>query len=625
MAEFKVWAPDRDQIELILDDGGRRVPMEKSERGTWAADVADVGPGARYQLSVDGGPARPDPRSAWQPEGVDGPSVVVDHSGYRWADSSWRGMPLSSAVIYELHVGTFSAEGTFDGVVAHLGHLADLGVNAIELLPVAEASGDRGWGYDGVDLWAPHHAYGGPDGLKRLVDACHAAGIAVVLDVVYNHLGPAGNYLPEFGPYFTEQYNTPWGTAVNMDGRASYGVRDFVVSNALMWLRDYHLDGLRLDAVHAIYDEGALHIMEQLSAAVDGLEARLGRQLWLIAESDRNDPRLCRRRDEHGYGIDAAWDDDFHHALHTVLTGEDGGYYADFGHIGQLAKVFTDAYVYDGAFSELRQRHHGRPATGLPGESFVVCLQNHDQVGNRAFGERTTHLVGTDLAKVGAALVLLSPYVPMLFQGEEWGASSPFQYFTDHKDPELGQAVSEGRRKEHSAPSGSAQPTEPPDPQDPATFERSKLDWSELSGPPHRELLDWYRALISLRRRQPDLGCAHDRTSVAASFDEVARWLVVRRGGFNIVVNLADHDQLVPLPATTRPAGPGREPGEGGEPGEGREPSEGRAATEGRAAVEGGASDGAGGVVLCSAPGAEARPQDGGVLLPARSVAVVGA
>lgn len=525
----------------------RRLAMAQGERGWWSVEAQGAGPGTRYRFSVDGGPPRPDPRSPWQPDGVDGPSAVVDHSAYHWGDQGWRGSSLAEALVYELHVGTFSPEGTFDGAIGHLDYLADLGVKAIELLPVAEASGDRGWGYDGVDLWAPHHAYGGPDGLKRLVDAAHQRGVAVVLDVVYNHLGPAGNYLSEFGPYFTDQYRTPWGQAVNMDSAGSYGVRDFVVSNALMWIRDYHMDGLRLDAVHAIYDESAFHIMEQLSMAVDGLAAQLGRELWLIAESDRNDPRLTRGREQHGYGITAAWDDDFHHALHTVLTGERGGYYADFGQIAQLAKVFTDAYVYDGAFSHQRQRHHGRPAPDLPGWSFVVCLQNHDQVGNRAFGDRSSHLLSTAQLKTGAALLLLSPYVPMLFQGEEWGASSPFQYFTDHKDPELGQAVTQGRRQEHSDPTGKgAASQEPPDPQAVETFDRSKLDWSELHRGPHRELLDWHRQLIALRRHEPELG-ADERKSVSARYDEEARWLIVTRGRFTIAANLSDQPQHLPV------------------------------------------------------------------------------
>ena len=541
--KFEVWAPGPEKVELWLDGGERRLPMERSpRRGTWALDVPGAGPGARYMFSINGGAGRPDPRSAWQPEGIDGPSVLVDHASFAWHDDGWRGFDLGSAVVYELHVGTFSQEGTFEGAITHLDHLVSLGVNAVELMPVAEASGERGWGYDGADLFAPHHAYGGPLGLKRLVDACHGRGLAVVLDVVYNHLGPAGNYLAEYGPYFTDNYQTPWGSAVNFDGPGSYGVRDFVISNAIGWLRDYHIDGLRLDAVHAIHDEGARHIVEELCEAVDCLAEELGRRLWVVAESDRNDPRVVRPRPEHGWGATACWDDDFHHALHAVLTTEGSGYYMNVGSLGQLAKAMRDAYVYDGQFSEFRQRRHGRPADGIDGDSFVVCLQNHDQVGNRAFGERTSALVGTGLLMVRAALLVLSPYVPMLFQGEEWGASTPFLYFTDHKDPSLGRAVTEGRRREHRVGAG----LEVPDPQARETFERSKLDWSELEREPHRGLLEWYRRLLALRRSEPDLA-SHERGATSCSFDEDRRWLVLRRGRFSIAANFSDAPREVPF------------------------------------------------------------------------------
>ena len=404
----------------------------------------------------------------------------------------------------------------------------------------------RGWGYDGVGLWAPHHAYGGPAGLARLVDACHSRGLAVVVDVVYNHLGPAGNYLGEFGPYFTDRYKTPWGDAVNFDGPGSHEVRDFVVKNALMWLHDYHVDGLRLDAVHAIFDESALHILEELAQAVDQLAAKSGRELWLIAESDRNDPRLVRPRDEHGYGLSAAWDDDFHHALHAVVTGERGGYYVDFGRVGQLAKALQDVYVFDGAFSVFRQHRQGRPAGDLPRARFVCCQQNHDQVGNRALGERMSALVSGDLLRVSAALVLLAPFVPMLFQGEEWGAVTPFLYFTDHADPALARAVTEGRRREHPVPAGEGSGSpEAPDPQGPGTFERSRLDWSELGREPHRSLLAWYRALIALRVAEPDL--RGDGASAQVSYDEDARWLIMRRGRFGVAANFSDRPRALRL------------------------------------------------------------------------------
>lgn len=541
MTMFHVWAPGRRRVDLELMPSDR-LPMLPAPFGWWSLDVPEAKPGARYSFSLDGGPGRPDPRSPWQPDGTDGRSAVVDQTAFTWSDDGWGGFGLSTAVIYEMHVGTFSPEGTFDGAIEHLGHLVDLGVTVVEVMPVAEGSGRWGWGYDGADLWAPHRCYGGPEGFKRFVDACHSRGLGVVLDVVYNHLGPAGNYLSDFGPYFTDRYRTPWGWAVNFDGEGSYGIRDFVISNALMWLAEYHVDGLRLDAVHAIFDEGALHILEELSAAVEHLAVDLKRDLWLIAESDRNDPTICRSREQHGYGVDACWDDDFHHALHTVLTGESGGYYRDFGRISQLAKVFRDGYVFDGQFSEFRQRRHGRPAGDLPGASFVCCLQNHDQIGNRAFGDRISALVGPGLLEVGAALVLLSPFVPMLFQGEEWAASSPFLYFTDHQDPELAQAVRDGRRREYPVADG----TEVPDPQSPDTFLRSKLDWSELGRSSHRDMLEWYRRLIALRRREPDLATG-DRKQVTTAFDEEARWLVVRRGGFSIAANFAGQAQAVPL------------------------------------------------------------------------------
>src|SRR5262245_6221062 len=509
--------------------------MRRGVRGWWIAGIGDAGPGSDYGFSLDGGPVRPDPRSAWQPHGVSGLSRLVDHDAFAWTDASWRGLALPGAVLYECHVGTFSAAGTFDGAIAHLDHLAWLGVDAIELMPVAEFSGDRGWGYDGVALFAPHHAYGGPGGLKRLVDAAHERGIGVIVDVVYNHLGPAGNFLPEFGPYFTSQHQTNWGDGVNLDGPGSDEVRRFVIDNALSWLRDYHVDGLRLDAVHAIADDSATHLLEQLSAEVAALAAHLRRPLFLIAESDRNDPRYVRSRDAGGFGLDASWADEWHHALHAVLTGERDGYYSDFGSLGQLAKAVRQAWVYDGCYSPHRQRVHGRSPDGLAGSQFVVSAQNHDQIGNRAAGDRLTALTSAGRLKIAAALMLASPFVPMLFQGEEWGAETPFLYFTDHADAALGRAVSEGRRLEFAA--FGWDPADVPDPQDPRTFARSTLDWAESRVGWHADLLAWYRELIGLRRKTPALSDPRlDQTSV--EYDQRGGWLVVRRGPIAVACNL---------------------------------------------------------------------------------------
>jgi maltooligosyltrehalose trehalohydrolase len=425
MTELRVWAPLARTVEAELD--GRRVPLAPAGGGWHRADVASAGPGTDYGFVLDGGPVRPDPRSAFQPAGVHGPSRIVDHASFAWSDAGWRGVHLPSAVLYELHVGTFTPAGTFDAVIGRLDHLVALGVDAVELMPVAEFPGARGWGYDGVSLFAPHSAYGGPDGLKRLVDACHARDVGVVLDVVYNHLGPDGNHLGEFGPYFTDRYATPWGQAVNLDGPGSDEVRSFFVDNALMWLRDYHVDGLRLDAVHAIVDTSAVHLLEQLGQAVEDLAAATGRHLFLVAESDLNDPRIVRRREVGGYGMDAQWSDDFHHALHAALTGERDGYYADFGSLGHLATALRRGFVYAGEYAPFRDRRHGRLDPTLPGHRLLGFAQNHDQVGNRALGERSAALVSPERLQVAAALVLTAPFVPMLFAGEEWGARTPFQ------------------------------------------------------------------------------------------------------------------------------------------------------------------------------------------------------
>jgi maltooligosyltrehalose trehalohydrolase len=510
--------------------------MTRDAGGWWVAD-REMRDGERYAYVLDGEGPFPDPRSMFQPTGVHGWSQCVDHSRFDWTDADWQAPPLAAGILYELHIGTFSDTGTFEGVIAKLPHLLELGVTHLELMPVCEFSGPRGWGYDGVDLFAPHHGYGCPDDLKRLVDACHRHGLAVILDVVYNHFGPAGNYVNKFGPYFTHRYNTPWGDAVNLDDAGSDDVRRFFCDNALMWLRDYHVDGLRLDAVHALIDTSACHFLEQLSEEVDTLEAALGRHLVLVAESDLNDPRIIRSREAGGYGIDAQWSDDFHHALHTVLTGERSGYYQDFGTLRHFVTALREAFVYAGAHSPHRQRRHGRRSHDVPGGRFVVAAQNHDQVGNRAMGDRLSHLVSTKRLEIAAALLLTAPFVPLLFQGEEWGATSPFPYFTAHEDQELARRVSEGRRTEFAA--FGWEPSTVPDPQSIETFERARLRWDELAAAEHADLFNWYKALIALRRQHPVLRDGKYRESSVA-FDESDGHISIRRGAVLVACNLGE-------------------------------------------------------------------------------------
>lgn len=537
MSELRVWAPHAGKVEVETREG--RSPMQPAD-GDWFTLGRSLPPDTDYAFVLDGGAPLPDPRSPRQPNGVHGASRTIDPSAFRWTDAGFRAPPLASAVLYELHVGTFTPEGTFEAVIPHLDELVALGITHVELLPVNSFPGGHGWGYDGVDLYAPHEPYGGPLGLKRLVDACHDRGLGVLLDVVYNHLGPDGNYLSQFGPYFTDFHPTPWGPSVNLDREESFEVRRFFVDNALMWLRDYHFDGLRIDAVHAFYDTSAVHLLEQMAIEVEALAAQTGRPLVLIAESDLNDPRIVRPRSLGGYGIDAQWSDDFHHALHAVLTEERSGYYEDFGSLADLAKTLAHAFVYDGKLSPHRRRAHGRPIEGVSPTAFLGYLQNHDQVGNRAKGERIGHLVSPGRAKIGAALYLTAPYVPMIFQGEEWSASSPFCYFVDHQNEDLRKAVREGRRREFAA--FGWKPEEIPDPSDRATFERSKLDWSERENGEHRAMLDWYTKLLALRKQHPDLGVPRWE-NLRVRFDEKARWLVFERGNVRVACNLGTKAQ----------------------------------------------------------------------------------
>ena len=467
--------------------GYHRVLVEQAEAGT------------NYFYRLDESHDRPDPASRFQPEGVHGPSRLVDLDRFQWTDSDWKGLALEDSIFYELHVGTYTAAGTFEALLAHLDGLAALGVNTIELMPVAQFPGNRNWGYDGVYPFAVQNSYGTPRDLQNLVNAAHARGLAVTLDVVYNHLGPEGNYLHEYGPYFTDRYHTPWGAALNFDGPDSDQVRHFFIHNALGWLQNFHMDALRLDAIHGIFDASAFPFLAQLSVAVNSLSARLGRQMHLIAESDLNDSRVIRPKEQCGLGIDAQWSDDFHHSVHTLLTPERCGYYADFGGVQHLAKTVRNGWYYDGQYSPYRRRKHGNSPAGLPPWKFVVCNQNHDQVGNRALGERLSQLTSFEGLKLAAGATLLSPFVPLMFMGEEYGDTAPFQYFTSHSDAQLAEAVRQGRREEFSS---FAWKDQIPDPQAESTFAASKLRHSLLQEEPHATLWRFYRMLLRFRYEQ---------------------------------------------------------------------------------------------------------------------------
>jgi maltooligosyltrehalose trehalohydrolase len=546
MHEFRLWAPDAQRISVKVADEMHAM-AGPDKRGWWRVAVEGAGPGTDYafQLDDDSG-AYPDPRSQWQPNGVHGMSRLYDQHAFDWHDARWQAPPFGSSIHYELHIGTFTSKGTFDSAIERLDYLRDLGITHIEIMPVAAYAGDRGWGYDGVSLFAVTENYGGPDALKRFVDACHVRGLAVVLDVVYNHFGPVGAYVGKFGPYLTDRHRTPWGDAVNFEDRGSDEVRRFFCDNALMWIRDFHIDGLRLDAVHEFVDRSAVHFMEQLAAEVEVLADTLGRRVVLIAESDLNDPKIVKPREGGGYGIDAQWSDDFHHALFTLLhTAEDIGYYNDFGSFEKLVKSLTHIFVYDGDYSHYRKRKHGRPVDGLSAHHFVGFIQNHDQVGNRATGDRLEQIIGMDLAKIAAGIVLTAPTVPLLFQGEEYAASTPFLYFADHDDPEMAKAVAEGRKKEFAAFGFDSQ--EIPNPEARETFEHSKLNWQEVNEGHHKEMLEWYRALIHLRRNSTWLNDGDRGHTRIHSHDE-NRWMVMDRGGVQILVNLGEEEALVELP-----------------------------------------------------------------------------
>jgi maltooligosyltrehalose trehalohydrolase len=543
VAEFAVWAPKPELVRLDVD--GALHPMTRSDDGWWRAGV-DAGPNGRYGFVLDDDPTvLPDPRSPRQPDGVHARSQLWDASTASWSDGDWAGRSIEGAVIYELHVGTFTPGGTLDAAIDRLDYLVDLGVDFVELMPVNAFSGTHGWGYDGVLWYAVHEAYGGPDALVRFVDACHARGLGVLIDAVFNHLGPSGNYLPRFGPYLSSGTN-PWGEGLNLSDADADEVRRYIIDGALRWMRDFHADGLRLDAVHALVDTTAIHILEELAAETDALAKQLGRPLSLIAESDLNDPRLITPRDRGGFGMTAQWDDDIHHAIHAAVSGERQGYYSDFGSLRTLAQTLKNGYFHAGTYSSFRGRRHGRPldTTTIPATRLLAYTTTHDQVGNRAVGDRPSQNLDFGQLAVKAALVLGSPYTAMLFMGEEWGSSSPFQFFTSHPEPELARATAEGRKAEFAHHGWDAD--EVPDPQDPQTFTRSKLNWDEADVGDHRRLWRIYRDLIALRHNEPDLADPWlDHMSI--DYDEEQRWIVVHRGALAIACNLGADAVAVPV------------------------------------------------------------------------------
>ncbi len=540
---FLVWAPNAGNVEVrVVRPSGRTLVMEPQERGYHQVLAEGIAPGTRYYYRLDGSDERPDPASRYQPEGVHGPSEVVDLN-FEWADAGWMGLDLANYIIYELHVGTYTEGGTFEAVIPHLDGLCELGVTAVELMPVAQFPGERNWGYDGVYPFAVQNSYGGPAGLKALVEACHARGLAVVLDVVYNHLGPEGNYLAQFGPYFTDRYRTPWGQAINFDGPESDEVRRFFIENALYWTKDFHIDALRLDAIHAIVDPSARPILEELGEAVHRQARQLKRRIYVIAESDRNDSRIIRCRAAGGYGLDAQWSDDFHHALHTLLTSERNGYYSDFGDVEHLARAYREGFVYSGQYSNYRKRSHGNSSRGLPYERFVVFAQNHDQVGNRMQGERLSKLVSFEAQKMAAGTLLLSPFIPLLFMGEEYGEIAPFTYFVSHSDPGLIEAVRKGRQEEFAAFEWAGQIA---DPQSAETFQGCKLNHALKSEGDHQALYNFIRELIRLRRELPAFSRnGQDETEAIAFEREKLLW--VRRGR-------GDHQAVMIVNLGSKPA-----------------------------------------------------------------------
>lgn len=531
---FRVWAPKAKTVTVVMQGSQElQYPMHPTENGYFELLLKDLPNKIDYLYCLDGEKRRPDPASRWQPYGVHGPSRVYDPQEFTWEDVSWNGIPLKEYILYEIHVGTFTPEGTFEAIIEKLPHLKDLGITAIELMPVIEFPGDRNWGYDGVYPYAPHHRYGGPSGLKRLINACHLSNIAVALDVVYNHLGPEGNYLADYGHYFTNRYKTPWGDAVNFDGPYSDGVRNYFINNALYWLTEYHVDALRLDAIHSIFDFSAQHILKEIQTAFHKQAKTLDRQAFIIAESDLNDVRIINPLQKGGYDVDAQWNDDFHHAIHAVLTKSRNIYFEDFGQLSQIAKAISNGFVYEGQWSEYRKRHFGSSSQNLPGEKFVVCLQNHDQIENASQGKRLANLITLDQYKLATILLFCAPNLPFLFMGQEWNASSPFFYFMSFDDKKLIKNINDGYQKEHAIHDAKL------DLHDESRFLQSKLNWSELTNPQHEEILGFYKQCIALRKKLPSLSnCRKDLTQVKVNQER--EWLILERGD-------PDHSKLVLL------------------------------------------------------------------------------
>jgi maltooligosyltrehalose trehalohydrolase len=542
---FLVWAPFARKADVhIVAPRERSIPLKRDRRGYHSAVIDGVKPGDRYFYRLDGGKEFPDPASRYQPEGVHSASAVIDPA-FAWNDGDWRGLPIQQYVIYELHTGTFTPEGSFEAVIPLLDDLKKTGITTLELMPVAQFPGSRNWGYDGAYVFAVQDSYGGPEGLKRLVDACHRREMAVILDVVYNHFGPEGNYIGQFGPYFTDRYHTPWGAALNFDGAQSDHVRRFFIENAKYWLTEFHLDALRLDALHAIVDISPVPFVEELAVAVDRLGKRLKRHFYLFGESDANDRRLVGPRRCGGYGLDAQWNDNFHHALHALLTGERSGYYRDFGKLQHLAKAYREGFVYSGQYSAYRQRRYGSSSKDIPADRFVVFSQNHDQVGNRALGDRLSQTASFESLKLAAGTVLLSPFIPLIFMGEEYGETAPFQYFTSHSDPGLIEEVRKGRRREFAAFKWKQKL---PDPQDESTFLQCKLNWELRNQVQHRTLLDFYEKLISLRKDTPALSRLSKENLEVKGFEKEKVLYIRRRSGDSeavAVFNFSDKQSAV--------------------------------------------------------------------------------